>query len=289
MSKKVIASFTLFAFLSLGASPVLAAPSGEKAPSVAVEASVGKITMRDGGTIASDQLPLDEAVSLGEESHLTLVFDNGNRVRFSPQSEFRLTKSAKGQPEVYLLTGKALVAANTDIKVNAYQAEATASGGEFVFETGPSGAELQTLSGDARIASTTGESATLESLKDLPKLAQVTLASFQNLVALQSVSNDQPEVAFEDDIPDVQVNDAAPNQDMMGPGQNPSASSDEGEALLAQGEQNDDDEDKGGDIPPEEKGPNYMPWVLGGMGGIAAIIILASDNGDDNVPSPSLP
>ena len=113
MSKKVIASFTLFAFLSLGASPVLAAPSGEKAPSVAVEASVGKITMRDGGTVASNQLPLDEAVSLGEDSHLTLVFDNGNRVRFSPQSEFRLSKSAQGQPEVYLLTGKALVAANT--------------------------------------------------------------------------------------------------------------------------------------------------------------------------------
>lgn len=288
MNKKVIASFTLFAFLSLGATPVLAAPSGEKAPSVAVEASAGKITMRDGGTIASNQLPLDEAVSLGEGSHLTLVFDNGNRVRFSPQSEFRLSKGTQGQPEVYLLTGKALVAANTDIKVNAYQAEATASEGEFVFETGPSGAELQTLSGNARIASTTGESATLESLKDLPQLAQATLASFQNLVALQSVSNDQPEVAFENDIPDVEVNDAAPNQDMMGPGQNPNAASGEGDAVLAQndGEDNDDD---GGDIPPEEKGPNYMPWVLGGIGGIAAIIIIASDNGDDNVPSPSLP
>ena len=180
------------------------------------------------------------------------------------------------------------VAANTDIKVNAYQAEATASKGEFVFETGPSGAALQALSGDARIASTTGEVATLESLKDLPKLAQVTLASFQNLVALQSVSNDQPEVAFEGEIPDVEVSDAAPNQDMAGPGQNPSMSSDEGEAMLAQTNEDDDDKE-GGDIPPDEKGPNYMPWVLGGIGGIAAIIILASDNGDDNVPSPSLP
>jgi len=319
MSKRIIASFTLFAFTTLAA-PVYALPSANATPSsVVVEKAWGQVSARDGALNQGEALAYGQNVQTGSQSGLTLSFPDGSRVRVSPDSEFRMV-TENGKSKLYLLTGKALASASGELWIKTYRTSAMARTGEFVLTTAPAGTDLQVLSGDAQMVSP-DQVTTFAKLSKLPgKLADNALLAFGHLRTHQTIgdaefgnvagasidgpdrSQRSPEKAVKSPVernPGVRRaknnklrKGLRPDQDIINPGKKPGAVT------------------KTPTKPPTTTptttptnppavggGGSPWPWVIGGLAGLGAIIAISSDNEDDgpqnfdnaNVPSPSFP
>ena len=313
MSKRFIASVTLFSFLSLGA-PAFA--NNTTAGSVAVEGVQGEVVLRgsSSNTPVSGNLSVGDSVKVGPESQLTIVLSDGSRVRVSPNSEFRLTKDANGSAQLYLLTGKVMAAVSSRMEIQTYRSNAVATTGEFVLESTPSETGLRVFSGDAQMKSS-GETETsftlLGSLPQTPDtIAAAASLAFGRLASEQVVAND---VAFGAQgkgkkgggIRDAQVEEStggvgevSPDQDMAPPGKEPATvveTTPEPPATPPT-------------APPTAPAPPPAAAATGGglgtgamvgiglgAAGLVALLVTALDDDDNNnnnfgpVPSPSLP
>lgn len=311
MSKKFIASLTLAAFTSL-AVPVYAVP--QNGSSALVEKSWGEVHTSKGALGDGESVAFNETIKTGSESGVTLLLPSGSRYRVSPGSEFRLERTKKHDASLHLISGKVLASANGPLQVSTSQSDAIASSGEFVISANFDGADLQVLSGDARMLSLSGT----VNYVNLPDTLDEALA-FGNLGSHQTVAftsefdatadgpdrtqrpvrrtqnppvDQQPQTRRVQGDEDLEKG-LRPDQDIINPGQEPGsvvdnppptqptntapASSSAGAA--------------GGSSP--------WPWVIGGLAGLGALIALASNNEDDdagfpnidniNVPSPSFP
>lgn len=310
MSKRFIASVTLFSFLSLGA-PVVAAPAvgSVAAQGATIESCQGDVTLRSTEAVlkSGQSLAMGEAVKVGADSKLTLSFPNGNRVRMAPGSEFRLVPGKDGQPSVYLLSGKALTAATSPVMVQTYRSNVVASSGEFVVETEPTNTSLRVLSGNASMKSLDGASTAYDLLQGLPsKITNGSSLAFANLSSQQSLS----EVEFgaqgkgkkgtgirdaTKEVPAAGLSEAFPDQDMINPGEEP--------AVVV--ETPPEPPVKVVETPVTPTTPaepvasgggglsgGAIAGIIGGAALIAGLIILANDSDDDEpiiVPSPSFP
>lgn len=312
MSKRIIAGFTLFAFLSLGV-PAVAAPSG-----VFVESAEGSITLRgdtaDWSVAKSKGLKVGDSVVLGPESQLTLLFPDGSRVRVAPESEFRLSADADGISHLYLLRGRVIASVGSNLGIETYRSNAVATRGEFVLETSPTNTGLKVLSGNAYLKPNRGQTKSYDLLTSAPSLnqniAKRAVLAFDKLSTQQTVQDEvygaqgkgkgagirkerEPEKTGG-------VGRVAPNQDMLPPGKNPAAAVTPTEtpppvsttAPVTTPPTT-------GAIPAAVAGGSPWPWILGGLGATLGLIaLLTDDDGNNtvifggnqpNVPSPSLP
>jgi hypothetical protein len=315
MNKRIIASFTLFAFLTLGA-PVIADPSG-----VFVESSQGSITLRgdssDWSTVQDNGLALGDSVVLGPESQITLLFPDGSRVRVAPDSEFRLKTSDDGKARLYLLRGRIITSVRSTLTVETYRSNAVATEGEFVLETNPTNTGLKVLSGNAHLQPNRGQAKTYDLLTSAPVLsnnvAKRAVLAFGKLSTQQTVRGDEvygaqgkskgAGVRREREREKTGgVGRVAPNQDILPPGKNPAAAppvtntpppvttTAPPTAPLAT-------TPPVTGVPPAIAGASPWPWILGGLGtALGAIALLTDNDGNQvvfgtgaDVPSPSLP
>lgn len=298
MNKRIIASLTLFSFLSLS-TPMIAAPQADNALSsagVTVEASKGEILHRG------------NSVKVGESSEMTLLMPSGTRVKVAPQSEFRVSTSADGQPEIYLLTGRLMTAVNGPVTVKTYRSNAVASAGEFILETNPDGTGLRVLSGNAQLKSNFDEEVTFDRLGSLPgDIAQNASLAFNKLAADQ-ISGDfqfgaqgkgkgkgQGVRDSDDEDNTGGTGEVSPDQDVRPPGQEPVVETPPETAPPV----SETPPTTPPTTPPVETaaagggGGSVLPYVLGGLGLAGLILLITNDSDDDDifvpVPSPSLP
>lgn len=311
MSKKFIASLTLAAFTSL-AVPVYAVPAAGS--SAVVEKSWGEVQTRTGTVGSGESIAYGETVRTGSQSGVTLVLPSGTRYRVSPDSEFRLEQNEKSEASLRLMAGKVLASANGPVQVSTTKSDAVATTGEFVLSASSTGADLQVLSGDAKMMSSDEINFVNlpDSIDDI--LAFGELRSHQRVAFTSDFDNmvDGPDRenrgVNRTQNPPVNVNPQTrrvspdedeldkglrPDQDILNPGQEPGAVTE--------------------NPPPTQptntapatssagaaSGSSPWPWVIGGMAGLGALIALASNNEDDdagfpnidnvNVPSPSFP
>ena len=317
MSKRIVAGFTLFAFLTLGV-PVSADPSG-----VHIESSEGSITLRgdtsDWASAQSKGLAMGDSVVLGPEGQVTLLFPDGSRVRVAPESEFRLKTGDEGKPTLYLLRGRVISSVGSSLVVETYRSNAVATQGEFVLETGPNNTGLKVLSGNAHLKPNKGQKRSFDLLTSAPStnqgVAERAVLAFGKLASQQTVQDDLVYGAQgkskgagirkeREREKTGGVGRVAPDQDMLPPGKNPAAaavppantppvSTPVTSAPITTPPST--------GLVPAVAGASPWPWILGGLGAtLGAIALLTDDDGNDqivfggngvgpNVPSPSLP
>lgn len=318
MSKRIIAGFTLFAFLSLGA-PVVAGPSG-----VFVESAEGSITLRgataDWSVAKSKGLKVGDSVVLGPESQVTLLFPDGSRVRVAPESEFRLSTDANGNPSLYLLRGRVIAAVGSNLGIETYRSNAVATQGEFVLETSPTNTGLKVLSGNAHLKPNRGQTKSYDLLTSAPTLnqniAKRAVLAFDKLSTQQTVQDEVYGAQGKGKGAGVRkererdktggVGRVAPNQDMLPPGKNPAAAVAPTETPPPVSTTTPPPTTTPvttppatGVVPAAVAAGSPWPWILGGLGTTLGLIaLLTDDDGNDviisggnvpNVPSPSLP
>ena len=223
-------------------------------------------------------------------------------------------KTCKSEASLHLMAGKVLASANGPTQVTTQKSDAVATNGEFVLSASSNGADLQVLSGDAKM--TSPEEINFVNLPDSidDALAFGQLRSHQRVAFTSEFDNmvDGPDRenrgVNRTQNPPVNVNPQTrrvspdednlekglrPDQDILNPGQEPGAVTET--------------------TPPTQptstapattsaagaSGSSPWPWVIGGFVGLGALIALASGNEDDgdgfpnidnvNVPSPSFP
>jgi FecR-like protein len=325
MSKRIVASFTLFAFLTLGV-PVVASPSG-----VAVESSEGSITLRgdtsDWSSARAKGLALGDSVVVGPDSQVTLLFPNGSRVRVAPDSEFRLQAGEEGTPTLYLLRGRVISSVTSSMVVETYRSNAVASQGEFVLETSPSNTGLKVLSGNAHLQPNRGQAKSYNLLTSAPTMNQdITkrvVMAFDQLASQQTVQDENVYGAQKGKGAGIRkerdrdntggVGRVAPDQDMLPPGKDTAATPPPKQAPPVSTTTAPPPTTAPLTTPPVTgalpavAGGSAWPWILGGLGtALGAIALITDDNGNNNgntniffggngngnqpnVPSPSLP
>lgn len=318
MNKRIVASFTLFAFLSLGA-PVFAAPSVGADSSVVIERTWGDVEGRDGDFRAGESLKYNQTLKVGSESGATLAFPTGSRIRVSPNSEFRVSE-VEGKPTLYLLSGKILASTTDTLQVQTFRANAVANSGEFVLSTTPTGTALQVLSGNARMVSSTDDATTFQRLSSLPSgIADNALQAFDDLKSHQTVGETtfgaQPQekgkmIAQADDQqggglekglrPDQDLSDDEEKAAGISDGGSTAGSgSGSGTGSSASSSGSGSGAGTGSGVAGGSGGGSAWPYAIGGIIGLGAVIAIASDNEDEdplgqggnnfNVPSPSFP
>ena len=312
MTKKFIASVTLAAFTSL-AVPVYAVPHNESSM-VVVEKSWGEVQAPSGNIGGGDSVAYGETIRTESKAGLTLLLPSGSRYRVSPESEFRIDANETAEASLHLVAGKVLASANGPVQVTTAQTDAVATKGEFVLSASAAGADLQVLSGDAKMTSS-------EEINfvNLPKSVDTILA-YGQLRAHQRVAftsefdvnadgpdreqrgvnrtknppvNVEPQTRRTSPDEDELEKGLSPDQDILNPGEEPGAvvenppptqPTSTAPATTSAG---------------AASGGSPWPWIIGGFAGLGALIALASNNEDDdagfpnidniNVPSPSLP
>ena len=311
MLKKFIASLTLAAFTSL-AVPVYAVPSAGS--SALVEKSWGEVHSQSGNIASGQQITYGETVRTGVHSGVTLVLPSGSRYRVAPGSEFRIQQNEKSKASLHLMEGKVIASANGPTQVTTMNSDAVATEGEFVLSTSSDGADLQVLSGDAKM--TSPEKINFvnlpDSLDDILAFGELRSHQYVAFTSEFDASADGPDresrgvqrtktppVKVKDQTRRVSPNEdelekgLRPDQDIVNPGREPGTVTET--------------------TPPPTQpttttptttaagasGGSPWPWVIGGFAGLGALIALASGNEDDgdgfpnidnvNVPSPSFP
>lgn len=295
MNNRIIASFTLFSFLSLS-TPMLAAPAPSLSDKgVTVESSTGDIVHRG------------DAVKVGADSSMTLLLPSGTRVKVAPHSEFRISMDQKGKPELYLLTGRVMAAAQGEVSIKTYRSSAVASSGEFVLETNPQGTGLRVLSGNAKLKAHGEETVSFDRLDSLPNdIAKSSTLAFNNLAAQQTTGDFEFGAQGKgkgQGVRDAEaqettggVGDVAPDQDMIAPGEEAV------EEVPPEPPVAETPPTTPPTTPPVEAaaatgggGGSVLPYILGGLGIAGLILLITNDSDDDDVfvpgqvPSPSLP
>jgi FecR protein len=313
MSKRIIASITLFAFLGLG-TPALAGPESTGTPAgVVIESSMGDITTRSDSATWSDfeasGLPIGESVKVGSKGQATLLFPDGSRIRVSPNSEFRIVANDQGLPEMYLLSGKVLAAMQSSGRINTFRSDAISQRSEFVLETNPSGTSLKVLSGNASMSAAQGDEAIYDRLASLPdSLANSSLLAFDRLAAEQHITSSsfgaqgkgKKGGGIRDATVEEQtggVGEVSPDQDMVSPGKKAPAAVVETPPAATPPTATPPAAAVPAATPPIAAVPASIgpwPFILGGLGtalGIAALVVASDDDNNNNVqvPSPSLP
>lgn len=279
MTKQFIAGVTLLSFLG-ATSPVLAVPSNNSdlaSHGVTIESKSGDISSRS------------DSFRVGDVGEMTLLLSNGSRVKVASNSEFRMNKNAKGESQIYLLTGRALVSANGPVSIDTYLSSASASAGEFIIEATPQGTGLRILSGNARMVAKGDVVA-----NNLPsQLTQdQTVGDFQ--FGAQGKGKGP---AVRSGNESTGVGEVSPDQDMENPGEDEAAAPVEETPPVTETTP-----------PPTEPttttttaatsgggGGSILPYILGGLGLAGLIILLTQDDNPTQpiptqpTPSPALP
>lgn len=311
MSKKFIASLTLAAFTSL-AVPVYAVPAADSPP--VVEKSWGEVATRSGSISSGQPIAYGETVRTGSQSGITLLLPSGSRYRVSPESEFRLEQNDKSGASLHLVAGRVLASAKGPVQVTTAQSDAVATEGEFVLSADSSGADLQVLTGNAKLNS--AEEVNFVNLPDSMDaiLAYGQLRTHQHVAFTSEFDNnidgpdrEQRGVNRTNNAPvnvEPQTRRTLPDEDELEKGLRPD------QDILNPGEEPGTVTETTPPTQPTSTAPattsagaasggSPWPWVIGGFAGLAALIALASNNEDDgdgfpnidnvNVPSPSFP
>lgn len=307
MRNRFIAGLTLVSFLSATGLPALAI-SGNKGN---VEATSGQVLVRTEGNtwtaLTDAEIKPGAHIRTGGDGQ-AIVRLGDSRLRVAANSEVRIVAMNDNQSEVALERGRILGRAENNLLVSTAKSQASATTGEFVLETTPSGSELRVLSGNARLHSLSSEDVKVAALGQVSN--QESLSTVGDLGSVQSVGDVAMLGEWKTKGKGVRVRttdesvggdeDASPDQDIQPPRQPDPPVVNQPPAA-----------------PPAPPAPPVAPpappaappapvatginpaWIIGGIaliGGIVALAVSGDDDDEDvfipgnpGVPSPSLP